>query len=346
MNDTLVDRIHGGLAGAVIGDAFGAITETLTQRAIKATFGWLTEFQAPDHSPFASGRPKGSFTDDSSQMLMLAETFVRLGRIDTHDVAETLLAWTERSELGRFTGPSTKAALARIRQGEDPAIVGRGDVHNGTGTTNGAAMKVAPAGWLAPGDLAAAVENAVIICRPTHNTQIAISGAAAIAAGCSAALDPGATVDSVVAACIAGAELGERRGIEEGREAPGSSIARRIEATCELARNAGDLAEAVERIGLINGAGLAMVEAAPAAVGLFFAAGGDVRQSAIACANVGDDTDTVGTMAAALAGTLSGRAGVPQDWYELVTTVNDLDLESLAKELAALAEQLSAARQG
>ena len=49
-----------------------------------------------------------------------------------------------------------------------------------------------------PGDLDAAIRDAVTICLPTHATQIAISGACAVACAVSAALISGATVASVV----------------------------------------------------------------------------------------------------------------------------------------------------
>jgi ADP-ribosylglycohydrolase len=258
--------------------------------------------------------------------------------VDTADVVEALLHWAQDEEmLRRFAGPTTRVALVRLKAGEDPATVGRGSVHNGTGTTNGAAMKIAPAGWMNPGSIEGAVASAVAVALPTHNTQIAIAGAAAIAAGCAEAVREAATVDTVVQACIRGAELGEQEGLRTGREAPGPSVPQRIRFAVDIAESAPTLEAAVERIGALVGSGLAAAEAVPAAVGLFRAADGDVRATATACANVGDDTDTVGCMATALAGSLRGRAGIPQDWYELITTVNELELDQLAKRLAAAA---------
>ena len=51
------------------------------------------------------------------------------------------------------------------------------------GATNGSSMRVAPAGLVHPGDIEGACQTALITCLPSHNTQIAISAACAIAAG-------------------------------------------------------------------------------------------------------------------------------------------------------------------
>ena len=74
-------KIEGGLAGAVIGDAMGTATETMTRRRIVETYGRLEGLVRPDHSPFSGGRVAGHVSDDSSQMLLICDRFARNGKI-------------------------------------------------------------------------------------------------------------------------------------------------------------------------------------------------------------------------------------------------------------------------
>ena len=333
------DSILGGLAGGIIGDALGAHVEYMTHRAIIETFTWFDEFlEVPLASPFSDGRPAGSYTDDSSQMLELIYAYIENKGVTVEATVRGLLSWAKDPELvRRFAGPTTRIALERLRDGENPAQVGLGSIHNiGSGLTNGAAMKAAPAGWFAT-SLDQAVSNAVALATPTHFTQIGCGSAAAIAAAAWRALDLAATVDDLVEAALYGARKGEEIGRRDGREAPGSSLPARIEAAVEIARAAPDLKSAVHTISDRTGSSVYAIESVPAAIGLLVAANGDVKHTAIACANVGDDTDSVGCMATAIAGTRSGRAGIPEEWFDRISTVNNIDLPGLAAQIVAAA---------
>lgn len=334
---SLTDRIHGGLAGAVVGDALGSLTETLSRRGIRELYGWLDDFTEFRFRPFGQERPVGGWTDDSSLVVAMARSVVDAGGVELDAAVRRLLAWADDESVSRYSGPSTSAAVARLRAGEDPGEVGRGQ--ESTGTSNGGGMKAAPAGWAHPGDVEAAARAAAVLCTPTHNTQLAIAGAAAVAAACAVACQDGTRVDDVVAAGVEGARLGERFGLAQGREVAGPSIARRIGWAADVARAASSFETAVEDVADLVGAGLTTHESVPAVFGLLVAAGGDVNRVAVAAANVGDDTDTVGTMAGAIAGTLGGIATVHRPWYDLVTRVNDVDLAGLANGLAAVVER-------
>ncbi len=329
-------RVLGGLYGAVCGDAMGAATEMLSRRQIVATFGWLDTFVPPDLSPFAAGRAAGQVTDDASQLLAVARAVVRSSPLTTADVVAALLDWASDEEmLRRFAGPTTRAAIERFREGADPVTVGLETAGPFRGTSDGAAMRVAPIGWMHPGDLPGALADAVTSCLPTHATQVAIAGAAAIACGVAAALEPEATVQRVVAACRWGALEGERAGLAHGRDVPAPSVAARIDLGVAIAAGCTDLAAAVTAVGDAIGAGIHTAEAVPAAVALFSAARGSPVDAIVAATNLGDDSDTVATMAGALAGTLSGVDAIPEPWRELVANANGLDLPAIARALVA-----------
>lgn len=331
---TLEDRIHGGLAGAVIGDALGAITETLSIRQIRELYGWVDDFTPLRHKPYDQNRVIGAWTDDASLVVAMANSIIDVGEVRLDAVVARLMEWAHDPALAKFSGPSTKRAVARIHAGEDAPAVGMGDVQSFTGASNGGAMKAAPAGWFNPGDVAAAAHAASVICAPTHNTQLAIAGASAIAGACAAACINGSDLGAVVEAALEAAAIGEAIGFAQGREVAGPSISRRIKWAVDIARAGEDLAATVEEIADRVGAGLNTYESVPAAIGLFVAAGGDINLTAIAAANIGDDTDTVGSMAAAIAGTYSGINSVNKDWYSLVSSVNDLDIASLAHKFS------------
>lgn len=339
--DDLTDRIHGGLAGAVVGDALGSLTETLSIRRIRELYGWLDDFTEFRFRPFGQERVVGAWTDDSSLVVAMARSVVEAGGVDLDAAVAHLMRWADDPSVAQFSGPSTSSAVARLRAGADPREVGRGEDGSATGASNGGGMKAAPAGWAHPGDVEAAARAAAVLCTPTHNTQVAISGAAAVAAAVARACVPGTTVDDVVDAAVEGALVGERVGLEQGREVAAPSIARRIRWAVEAARGADDLPAAVQEVADRIGAGLATHESVPAVFGLLAATDGDVNRTAVAAANVGDDTDTVGTMACAIAGTLGGIGAVDPAWYARVREVNglhgDADLATLAAGLAAVA---------
>lgn len=330
MIDTLKDRIVGGMYGAVIGDALGAITETLSIRQIENLYGWLDDFQPLKAQPYGQDRVPGEITDDASLLLAMANA-ASTQTFSLDMAIDGMQKWADDERYARYAGPSTKRALAMVLDGHDPLEAGKGDVMSFTGASNGGAMKVAPAGWMAPGDIEAATRNAATLCGPTHNTNLAIAGAAAIAAACSEALNPEATVDAVTAAAATGATLGAELGLKQGREVAGPDVAARIEQALALI-DTSDPRASLKRLANQIGAGLATSESVPVAIALFALAEGDGRLCAVYSANIGDDTDTVGCMAAAIGGTFSGPNSFPLAWKELVSSANHIDVESVAQE--------------
>ena len=334
----LYNKILGSLATSCIGDALGCPTEQLSMEEIKREFGgFVTDFHAPaeDH-PFAGGRRAGQITDDASLLLKMAKAVVvSEGNLEIEHVVEQLLIWADEEEF-RFAGPTTKAAIERLRLGEDPLKVGSTGILASSGVSNGAAMRIGPAGLANPGSIDGAVRDAITMSLPTHGTTAAIAGAAAIAAGVAEALTSDATVESVVQACLIGAEQGEQLRQEGIRVTPGPSNRKRIELAVSIAMRAPSLEAAMIDLEALVGTGLPTVEAVPTAVGLFVAAGGDPFRTVFAAANIGFDTDTIACMAGALAGALKGIDHVPANLLEKVQKANGLDLEGLAQDLTSL----------
>ncbi|MGI8721955.1 MAG: ADP-ribosylglycohydrolase family protein [Geodermatophilaceae bacterium] len=335
----LYDRVLGSLATACIGDALGAPAEQRSPREIVQLWGApLCAFEAPPgDSPYAEGRQAGQITDDTSQMLGLVDTYLADGgTLTAAGMARMLLRWSETEYYPRFAGPNTVRAIERLRAGADPERLGAEGRLCTDGTSNGAAMRVAPVGLRYPGDVPAAVADALTNCRPSHLTNIGVAGAAAVAAAVAVAVQPDSTVRDVVAAGRAGAVEGHRVGGEEGRDVAGPSIARRIDLAVAAAYDGPDFLDAVRSVTDVVGSGLGMAEAVPAAFGIFVAAGGDPYLSCVGGANAGDDSDTVACIAGSIAGAFRGFQAVPSHLYQQLLAANDLDLETRAKAFVEL----------
>lgn len=340
--ERLHDHILGSLMTAALGDAMGAATEQHSIAEIIATYGGLLRtLETPGRQTFSHGNVPGEVTDDVSQMFALAQLLIDCrGQLTEQAWLATLVHWSRTSKHRQQMGPTTRPLLEALAAGRDTADIGRSPFSDrklcSFGTTNGAAMRVAPAGLVHPGDIDSAVRLAWITARPTHDTQIAMAGAGAIAAGVAHALTPGADVWSVLRACLAGARQGEALAVREGRVVAGPSIVRRIEIAAEAALRARDLHEAIIAIEASVGNSVMTVESVPAAIGVFVAAAGDPHDTVSAGASIGNDSDTIAAMAGALAGALRGIAAVPADLAATVRSANHEDIDALAAGLTGL----------
>jgi ADP-ribosylglycohydrolase len=330
-------HILGSLAAALIGDSMGCATETMTpERTLQQFGGKVSGFQDPPEGTFAAGRKQGQLTDDSTQMLEMAYAIIECDGVLTPEaVVKHLLHWADDAEMfGRFTGPSTRKAINLLREGKSPYETGRFTL--GGLISNGAAMKVAPLGLAHPGDLDSAIRDATIMCIPTHNTDVAYAGAAAIAAGIAAALVPGANQLSVVDACLYGIRQGYKIGKEKAQVIAHPSMEERARIAIEIAIAEPEFDTACSRLAAIIGCGLPIMEAVPVSIGLFVAARGDPNQTILGAVNMGDDSDTVATIAGAISGAFAGIERLNSDWYRTIEEVNELQLAPIAEKLAHL----------
>ena len=78
-------------------------------------------------------------------------------------------------------------------------------------------------------------------------------------------------------------------------------------------------------------------EIIPECIGLFQLAGGDTEKTIVYAANFGRNTDTIASVAGAIAGALQGVDGIRQDWVDKVRRVAAVDQDEQAEQLAACA---------
>jgi len=342
--DILFEKILGSLRSAVVGDAMGAATETMSRYEIMSKFGGkVTQLKEPlVDNPFAGGRKVGQVTDDSGLLLAICNSIIDAkGEVTPEVIARNIVKWANNNpdEYGRFAGPTTKEAIRLLKEGKDPLTVGKSGKLPDVGASDGAAMKISPAGLIHPGDVSEAIKDAVIICLPTHATQLAISGACAISAGIAEALSQKSNPFSVVQACMHGASEGEKIGAVKGRVVAGPSVIQRIKLAISIVLTSSDFWNSIEQLGDLIGSGIHISEAVPTAIGIFLASRGDPKLSILGGANIGGDTDTIATIAGSLAGALSGTSTLPEDWYRTVETVNHINIEKIATDLVYIAKK-------
>jgi ADP-ribosylglycohydrolase len=349
----LTDRILGALCLAGMGDALGAQTEQWTIDEIaQAHQGLVMSFGVPPADTFAGANDgkRAEVTDDASQMYYLGHALVAAdGRLDQQAWIACLLDWAATSPKARFMGPSSAGIVKALQNGEDVARVGTIGTSlrkmTTVGNTNGAAMRVAPCGLVHPGNLQAACEQAFVTCLPSHDTDVAISAACCIAAGAAQALvqpDPAA----VIAACVEGAQIGQRLGQERARRVAGPRMVTRLDMALEIAAQARDDATFLRRMEHAVGNSVLAAESVPAAVGVLAYAGGDPMRTISLSASIGNDTDSIATMAGALAGAMHGAAALPSALHAEFRSVNAAEyaLDALAQGLARIAQRHLQAR--
>ena len=339
--DPRFSRAYGALAGLALGDALGMPTQAMSPEQIRAVYGTITGLVDGDASqPYAPGMPAGSVTDDTEQALLIASLLVRgrgssSGRVALNAVefAHALLAWEdsmiERGSLD-LLGPSTKAALERVRAGEDPLTVG------GEGTTNGAAMRVTPIGIaVSTEDPEAFVEAVWSSCRVTHATRQGFQSAALVAAAVSMGIDAARSPSLDLRSLLWKAVTYVDSLPERGAWTPDPDVVAATRRAMQLAVNpaSSSLECLVEQVGT----SVASAHAIPMAFALL--ARDPSPRALLDAANIGGDTDTIGAIAGAILGAVLGVEVLPADSLSLIEEVSHLGLSSVAGDLLELRDQ-------
>ena len=339
--DPRFSRAYGALAGLALGDALGMPTQAMSPAQIRAVYGRITGLVDGDASqPYAPGMPAGSVTDDTEQALLVASLLVR-GRgtssdrvaLDAGEFAHALLDWEdsmiERGSLD-LLGPSTKAALERVRAGEDPLSVG------GAGTTNGAAMRVTPIGIAISTEDPQAFADAVwSSCQVTHATRQGFQSAALVAAAVSMGIDWDTPSASDMTALLWKALTYVDSLPERGAWTPDPDVVAATRRAMHLVANpaSSSLECLVEQVGT----SVASAQAIPMAFALL--ARDPSPRALLDAANIGGDTDTIGAIAGAILGGALGEQVLPADSLSMIEEVSHLGLPSVALELLELRDQ-------
>lgn len=332
--DPRFSRAYGALAGLALGDALGMPTQAMSPQQIQTVYGHVTGLVDGDKSqPYAPGMAAGSVTDDTEQALLIASLLLKGHgsglNLDAGEFSHALLAWEdsmiERGSLD-LLGPSTKAALERVRAGENPLRVG------GEGTTNGAAMRVTPIGIAASTSDRQLFADAVwSSCQVTHATRQGFQSAALVAAAVSLGIDAGAAdvTDLLWKAVAFVRSLPER-----GAWSPEPDV---VAATHRALKLAAQPSSSLEWLAGQIGTAVASAQAIPMAFALL--ARDPSPRALLQAANLGGDTDTIGAIAGAILGASLGVEVFDAYGLAQVEQVSQLDLPSVATDLLALRDR-------
>ena len=332
--DPRFSRAYGALAGLALGDALGMPTQAMSPQQIQTVYGHVTGLVDGDKSqPYAPGMAAGSVTDDTEQALLIASLLLKGHgsglNLDAGEFSHALLAWEdsmiERGSLD-LLGPSTKAALERVRAGENPLRVG------GEGTTNGAAMRVTPIGIAASTSDRQLFADAVwSSCQVTHATRQGFQSAALVAAAVSLGIDAGA---ADVTALLWEAVDFVRSLPERGAWSPEPDV---VAATHRALKLAAQPSSSLEWLAEQIGTAVASAQAIPMAFALL--ARDPSPRALLQAANLGGDTDTIGAIAGAILGASLGVEVFDAYGLAQVEQVSQLELPSVATDLLALRDR-------
>lgn len=318
----VLERILAALKGVAIGDAIGKQTETLSRAGVLKWYpDGIAGFEGTPGSviPRYVGNRKrewrvGETTDDTERTLAVARAVAGDGDVRRTSIGRELLACRKCVHPGI-------ASLWEFHKAGDPARVA--DRHDGCG----AAIRVSPVAILYRSErldeLVAAAREAAI---PTHGGALAIAAAAATAAAISAAID-GASGTEIFALAARAAADAERPQTGSDGSAFAAAMRQVRIALCEW--------------GALHPDSLASrcFPATPLTIVPLALALGTIVDSAedamLTAANVGGDSDSVASIAGAILGARYPGT-IREDWYQVVASVNQLDMAPVAAQLGSL----------
>jgi ADP-ribosylglycohydrolase len=286
-------RFRAGLVTFAAGDALGVPWEGQPPHKI-----------TPDQIAAIPARgdwPPGATSDDTAQMLLVARHLVvSSGQPSEREFLEQL---SRDLPAMRGAGPTTTAAIDRYRL--------TGQLRAASGDTNGALMRILPAGWAIPPTHAERRRDVV-----TRLTQVTHGGPAAIAAACAVA----AMASYAVEGCAAEALI--TVALDELGHAVGEHSAAAV-----LLRTAQAAGRATWRPGA-EGVPLGAVETLAAVLHVLATCGDDVDGAMRYAVGLGGDTDTVAAITGGILGCRSVEVGI--GWLDRVILPDADALDQIA----------------
>jgi ADP-ribosyl-[dinitrogen reductase] hydrolase len=297
------DRYRGVMLGLACGDALGGPVEFMSRTAIVNAYpNGVTEFVGGGWLHLAPGE----VTDDTQQALILARALTADG-LNMDQFAAGLMEWYHRRP--KDIGNTTRAALAALAAGTPPLEAGEVAVaERGVRSTasNGGVMRCAPVALRFRNDPDRLVTASRDSARVTHAEERAVLATVAVNQGIAHLLNGGSVADAPAAA-VAGID---HEGIRQ-RVLGGGTRKR------EDLKAGGFVLETIES------AFWALVTGSDAR---------DVIERGVA---LGEDADSTGAVAGAMAGAAYGASALPTSWTSSVQFADDLVAE--ADRILALA---------
>ena len=290
MTVELTARYRGALVGGAVGDALGATLEFMGRDEIRARYGIHREIIGGGWLNLTAGE----VTDDTQMALCIAESIVELRTFDPADIARRFVDWYHSNppDIGNTTRLSLQSLAAGVpwdEAGERTHLQMRP-----RDASNGSIMRCAPVALLARGDNAWNAAASADSSRITHANPLSVDSCVALNAAIATLLDDPAS-DFLAAAIDAASEPAV------------------IEALEQVPR------QSVERIDA-SGYVLSTLQSAFWSV----VTTDSIEEAIVTAVNLGQDADTTGAVAGALAGAKWGVGAIPDRWQEALLADGDL----------------------
>lgn len=284
-------KYTGCMLGAAIGDALGKQNEGLGRDEIRDR-GYITDYgKAPKGSP-GEKLGAGQYTDDTEQMLVLAQSIIRCSGFDADDFARRIAKWgadaLKNPARKSLLGPSSSLAIAKLNAGIHWKDSGS-DI-----PSCGSAMRAAPVG-LFYHELEKVEASAVLSSIPTHSSNAAISGAVAVAIAVRCALDGMDCVEII-----------------KETSARAAKYDRTLGEKIELAFKERD--DNPEDVFAELGTSYLVYETVPCAFYCFSRHFESAEKAIIEAVNAGGDTDSIACITGAMCGARHGIDSLPERW--------------------------------
>lgn len=296
---SLAERYSGCLLGLACGDALGGPFEFCSRDAIAAQYpNGPRDFVGGGWLHLAPGE----VTDDTQMALALARSCTAQG-LEMDRVAAEFVAWYRSNP--KDIGGTTCDALARLASGRSWQEAGD-ETQRAAGPRgaagNGSVMRCAPVALRFRRDRQALVQASVDSSRVTHADPRCVWGAVAVNQAIAHLLDGGSIADVPCAA---------------------------VEGTDEPAVRQAILHAAKTDVREIRAGGY-VLDTIRAAFWCLLQNDG-LEEVVVAAVSLGDDADTTGAVAGALAGAAYGVNAIPRRWVDRVE--HRAELEQLAATL-------------
>lgn len=166
------DKIRAGLWGVLVADAIGVPHEFKNALTIKAA--GTIEMSMPGYDKTYPKVPYGTWSDDGSLTLALADSLARSGCLDTMDFGQSVVNWFTKAaytpDKKTFdVGNTTQEAILRMMRGHEPRIAGLTQ-ENANG--NGSLMRTLPMGLFHRGSDEELYQDACEQSAVTHGHDI------------------------------------------------------------------------------------------------------------------------------------------------------------------------------
>lgn len=305
MRPLLESQIRGSLWGAVVGDALGVPVEFQPRQAL---------VQSPVTAPLGGGthgQPPGTWSDDASLIFCTIESLLECNHLVAKDMAERFLRWLRHGYWTPYgevfdVGIATRQALARFAEGRPLSRCGgREEFDNG----NGSLMRLLPVAlWTCNTTPEEAIASAHLASTVTHahpRSQMVCGYYTLLVRG----LYQGLTPLKALQQAWHHAEVLYQNEEEFAPEWP------------HLRRLSPEILPALPE-DQIQSSGYC-IHTLEASIWCLLQTG-DFQSCVLKAVNLGEDTDTTGSVTGALAGLVYGEETVPTAWMNGLARKEDI----------------------